>query len=104
MKNQISKLSMILIGFIGGVAFLISCGSDSTNDVAAADVPVIDDQMYCTSNAFIVDETSTTDTLFCMKQSTKVQQRYKSLAGVYAEDWIMVDMQLSTGSMYLFYK
>lgn len=104
MKNQLSKLSMILIGFIGGLAFLISCGDDSTNDATAADVPVIDDQMFCSSNAFIVDETSTTDTLFCMKQSTKVQQRYKSLAGIYAEGWIMVDMQLSTGSIFLFYK
>jgi hypothetical protein len=104
MKNHLSGLSLILIGFVGGVAFLISCDSDSNNDVAAADVPVINDQMFCTSDTFIVDQTSTTDTLFCMKQSTKVQQRYKSLAGVYAEDWIMVDMQLSTGSMYLFYK
>ncbi len=104
MKNYLSRLPMILIGFVGGVAFLISCDSDSTNDVAAADVPVINDQMFCTSDTFIVDQTSTTDTLFCMKQSTKVQQRYKSLAGVYAEGWIMVDMQLSTGSMYLFYK
>ena len=104
MKNHLSGLSMILIGFVGGVAFLISCDSDSNNDVAAADVPVINDQMFCTSDTFILDQTSATDTLFCMKQSTKVQQRYKSLAGVYAEDWIMVDMQLSTGSMYLFYK
>ncbi len=104
MKNHLSGLSLIVIGFVGGVAFLISCDSDSNNDVAAADVPVINDQMFCTSDTFIVDQTSTTDTLFCMKQSTKVQQRYKSLAGVYAEDWIMVDMQLSTGSMYLFYK
>jgi len=104
MKNQLSNLSMILIGFIGGVAFLISCGEDSTNDANAADVPDINDQMFCSSNAFVVDETSTTDTLYCMKQSTKVQQRYKSLAGIYAEGWIMVDMQLSTGSMFLFYK
>lgn len=104
MKNHLSGLSLIVIGFVGGVAFLISCDSDSNNEVAAADVPVINDQMFCTSDTFIVDQTSTTDTLFCMKQSTKVQQRYKSLAGVYAEDWIMVDMQLSTGSMYLFYK
>ena len=104
MNNHLSGLSLIVIGFVGGVAFLISCDSDSTNDVAAADVPVINDQMFCTSDTFIVDQTSTTDTLFCMKQSTKVQQRYKSLAGVYAEDWIMVDMQLSNGSMFLFYK
>jgi len=104
MKNQLSNLSMILIGFIGGIAFLISCGEDSTNDANAADVPDINDQMFCSSNAFIVDQTSTTDTLYCMKQSTKVQQRYKSLAGIYAEGWIMVDMQLSTGSMFLFYK
>lgn len=105
MKNQLSKLSLAFIGFVAGVAFLISCGNDSTNDASAADVPVIDDQMYCTANEFIADQTSNADTLFCMKESTKVQQRYKSLAGVYAEDWIMVDMQLSgTGSMYLFYK
>jgi hypothetical protein len=104
MKKQLSNLHMILIGFIGGLAFLISCGEDSTNDAAAADVPDINDQMFCSSNAFVVDETSTTDTLYCMKQSTKVQQRYKSLAGIYAEGWIMVDMQLSTGSMFLFYK
>ena len=95
---------MIVIGFIGGVTFLISCDNDSANDAVAADLPVIDDQMLCTSNNFILDETSTTDTLFCMKQSTKVQQRYKSLAGIYAEDWVMVDMQLGTGSMFLFYK
>ena len=104
MKNQPSKLSMILFGFIGGLAFLISCDNGSTNDAVAADVPVIDDQMFCSSSSFIVDETSAVDTLFCMKQSTKVQQRYKSLAGIYAEGWIMVDMQLSTGSMFLFYK
>ena len=72
MKNHLSGLSLILIGFVGGVAFLISCDSDSNNDVAAADVPVINDQMFCTSDTFIVDQTSTTDTLFCMKQSTKV--------------------------------
>lgn len=95
-----------LLGFVAGLIFLISCGSDEsvTINSASADVPVINDQMFCTSNAFIVDEKSTIDTLFCMKQSTKVQQRYKSLAGIYAEDWIMVDMQLATGSMYLFYK
>lgn len=106
MKKQLSRLSIALLGFVGGVAFLINCGGDSgaVVNTAAADVPVINDQMFCTSNAFIVDETSATDTLFCMKQSTKVQQRFKSLAGVYAEDWIMVDMQLSTGSMFLFYK
>ena len=105
MNNIQSKLSFVFLGFVAGVAFLVSCGGDGlpVND-AVADVPVINDQMYCTSNSFIVDETSNTDTLFCMKQSTKVQQRYKSLAGVYAEDWIMVDMQLSTGSMFLFYK
>ena len=102
MKNQ---LLMIIVGFIAGIAFLISCDGDSTNDADAADVPAITDQMVCSSNTFILDETSTTDTLFCMKQSTKVQQRYKSLAGIYAEDWVMIDMQLSsTGSMYLFYK
>jgi len=106
MTNQLSKISSALLGFVAGVAFLISCGGGDSltiND-AVADVPVINDQMFCTSNAFIVDETSNSDTLFCMKQSTKVQQRYKSLAGIYAEDWIMVDMQLSTGSMFLFYK
>jgi len=57
MKNQLSNLSMILIGFIGGIAFLISCGEDSTNDANAADVPDINDQMlikrfYSRSNKY----------------------------------------------------
>ena len=106
MKNHLSKLSMLLIGFVGGVAFLISCGSDSTNDVAAADVPVIDDQMFCTSNTFIVDETSTTDTLFCMKQSTKVKQTINNMSEIYAEGWVLIQLadNIAGSSTLLFYK
>lgn len=42
MKNNLSKLSMILIGFVGGVSFLISCGGDDSSTANAAD-PVAKD-------------------------------------------------------------
>ena len=119
MKNQMSKLSLVLIGFIGGIAFLISCGgggSEGTsvslpglpiNEADAGALPVINDQMYCTGNPYyMLDETndstvSTVSGLSCIKQSTKVQQKYNSLAGVYAEGWVMVEIETA---QYLFYK
>ena len=119
MKNQMSKLPLVLIGFIGGIAFLISCGggSDGTsvslpiNDADAGTLPVINDQMFCQGTLpFMLDETNDGTVsrvwLTCMKQSTKVQQKYNSLAGVYAEGWIMVEMEVMVGTdgTYLFYK
>ena len=35
MKNHLSKLSLMLIGFIGGVAFLISCGDGGDSAIAS---------------------------------------------------------------------
>jgi len=102
MKNQLSKLSMILIGFISGVAFLISCGGDRTiNDADAGALPDISDQMLCIGNTSLIDENSVS-TMSCMKQSTKVKEVFDNLAGIYAEDWILVEMQ--SNGMFLFYK
>jgi hypothetical protein len=42
MINHLSKLSMILIGFVGGVSFLIGCGGGDSSTANAAD-PVAKD-------------------------------------------------------------
>lgn len=121
MKNHLSKLSLVLIGFVGGVAFLISCGGGDSantvlpdipiNDADAGALPVINDQMYCVSGIspnLIVDETyifnqaSSPYAVECMKQSTKVKQQFNNLAEIYAEGWIMVEM--GGAAAFLFYK
>ena len=132
MKNQLSKLSLVLIGFIGGVAFLINCGGggdtttvsipglpeipvpDLINEADAGALPVISDQMLCYAYQpqSITDENQV-DMMRCMKQSTKVQELFDNLSGIYAEGWILINFvnfshsgNLSSQSniQYLFYK
>ena len=114
MNDQLSKLSIGLLGFVAGVAFLISCGGGGDTGVslpindADANAPQINDQMFCSAKSLdMVDETSVADTLTCMNQSNKVRQTYKSLAEVYAEGWIMVQIAGTsnvTAVTLLFYK
>lgn len=112
MRNQLTKLSIAFLGFIAGIAFLINCGgSSSINNAVAGTLPVINDQMFCaglySQNAMVEDSSvgNVGDTLVCMKQSSKVEVRYQSLAGVYAENWIMISMEgYGTVGQYLFYK
>ena len=118
MHNRLSNLSIGLLGFVAGVAFLVSCGGGDSTGVslpinnANANVPQITDQMICYTEAGInwaIDETYVANPagLPCMKQSTKVKQVFNNLSEVYAEGWVMVQasgFSASNVGAFLFYK
>ena len=114
MKNHTSKLSLIFFGFIGGIAFLISCGGSGSSSVglpindADADVPVISDQMFCIGGINSVIDENATNQISCMKQSTKVKETYNNLSGPYSEGWILISNttygSVAANMTYLFYK
>jgi len=39
MKNHLSNLSMVFIGFVAGIAFLISCGGNGSGSDSTTFVP-----------------------------------------------------------------
>ena len=53
MKNNLSKLSMILIGFVGGLSFLISCGGGDSSSANAADTVTKDYYLVDAANVTV---------------------------------------------------
>lgn len=90
--TKVSQLPSILAGFIGGMAFLISCGGGSggvTNEVSAQ-VPT--EQMYCTSNNRLVAPTGINNEidvypLRCYDSNGNLNNNTSTLADYYAQGW-----------------
>lgn len=115
MRDLMSKIPLVLSGLIGGVAFLISydmTGLDFSNNdeyflinsAAADQLPKVTDQMVCHAGKIlpVLNQHNSTKSLTCMKQSTKKNQGYNNLADIFAEGWVVID--INNSNVWLFYK
>ena len=108
--NIRSKFSYVVAGFVGGMAFLISCGggsSGSSLSEAVAEVPV--NQMICyQTSGFLVDwdpsplaiKPVPQDSLACY--GTDGTNRITSLDTVYSEGWRNQAITLTGGIVWIF--
>lgn len=103
MKNIISKFSFVLVGFISGVVLLISfdridigSGINVIHDADAGTLPQtqVSDQMVCHAGKIltVLNKNYSKKSLTCMKRSTRETHDYNNLADIYAEGWIVVDI------------
>lgn len=103
MKNIISKISLVLAGFISGVVLLISFDRIDTgsgiaviHNVDASTLPQTQatDQMVCHAGKIltVLNKNYSKKSLTCMKRSTLATHDYNNLADIYAEGWIVVDI------------
>lgn len=101
MKDIISKLSLVITGIVSGVALLISSNGtsisiDMINDAEAGTLPQVQvtDQMVCHAGKIltVLNKNYSTRSLTCMKRSTQATHYYDNLADIYAEGWIVVDI------------
>jgi hypothetical protein len=102
MKQKIFMVIMIITAF----SFPLESNAQGKN----SGVPQITDQMMCVTNMSggdVLNETTTTS-LICMKQSTKVQQIFSNMAEVFADGWVTMSISADGtsvgGTWYLFYK
>jgi len=101
-----SKLYLVLIGFISGVSLLVSFGGTR----AGSDISIINsavaqpfqqaqltDQMVCHIGKIltVLNKNYSSKSLTCLKRSSRMNQSYNNLAEVYAEGWIVVDINNS---------
>ena len=93
MKNIISKFPLILVGFISGVVLLISI---DRIDADAGTLPQaqVTDQMVCHAGKIltVLNKNYSKKSLTCMKRSTRATHNYNNLGDIYAEGWIVVDI------------
>jgi len=101
MKNIISKFSLVLTGFISGAALLIGSngdgfGIDVVNDAEAETLSQVQvaDQMVCHAGKIltVLNKNYSKKSLTCMKRSTQSTHDYNNLADIYAEGWIVIDI------------
>ena len=90
MKNIISKLSLVLIGYISGVVLSTSFNSEAGTLPQAQ----VADQMVCHAGKIltVLNKNYSKKSLTCMKRSTQATHEYNNLAEIYAEGWIVVDI------------
>ena len=94
-----SKLPILLTGFISAVAFLISF-----DGIGAESQPQVKDQMVCHAGKIltVLNKNYSKKSLTCMKRSTQANQDYNNLADIYAEGWIIID--INNANVWLFNK
>jgi hypothetical protein len=101
MKRVMSSLSHLLVGFISGLALLTSFGlaeasstSESIEKVGSNPLYRATDQMVCHVGKIltVLNENHSKKSLTCMKRSTRKTHDYNNLADIYAEGWIVVDI------------
>lgn len=97
MKNNISKLFLVLVGYVSGVALLIGFGGmDIISNADAETLPQaqVTDQMVCHAGKIltVLNKNYSKKSLTCMKRSTRATHDYNNLADIYAEGWIVVDI------------
>jgi len=90
MKDFISKLQFILVRSAFGIALLISFNSEA-GTLPQSEVA---DQMVCHVGKIltVLNKNYSTRSLTCMKRSTQATHYYNNLADIYAEGWIVVDI------------
>jgi len=101
MKKTVFKFSLVLAGFISGMALLIGSTGigfsvDIINDVEAGTLPQVQvkDQMVCHVGRIlaVLNKNYSSRSLTCVKRSTQATHYYNNLAVIYAEGWIVVDI------------
>jgi len=101
MKIIMPSLPHLLAGFISGLALLISFGLAEANPTIesienAGSNPLYQatDQMVCHVGKIltVLNENHSKKSLTCMKRSTRKTHDYNNLADIYAEGWIVVDI------------
>ncbi len=105
-----SKISYVIAGFVGGVAFLVSCsGGSGGGPISDAEAAVSANQMYCEGATSLWQGASNgipniADALVCYE--TNGTGRSISIADAYAEGWrIQLMAAASTaGLRYIFEK
>ncbi|MCK5396024.1 MAG: hypothetical protein KAJ32_08535 [Gammaproteobacteria bacterium] len=111
MKNIITKFSLAISGFILGMAWLIgysgtSPSIDMIKNAEAGTLPQaqISDQMVCHAGKIltVLNKNYSTKSLTCMKRSTQTNHDYNNLAEIYAEGWIVID--INNANTWLFNK
>jgi len=88
--ERIFNLSKIAIGFVGGVAFIVSCGGDYTNQAEAFN---IQSQLFCVrtgssilNTVFEESVSAAGQALDCIDSSGNSYVR-SNLADIYADGW-----------------
>ena len=121
MKKIISKFPLFLTGFVGAAAFLMNIGGIGTgssvdqdinssgryltiNNARAETLPQVKDQMVCHAGKIlpVLNQNHSTKSLTCMKQSTQKSQGYNNLAEIFAEGWVVID--INNTNIWLLYK
>ena len=101
MTIVMSSLPHLLIGSISGLALLTSFGLAEANSTIdsiekAGSNPLYQatDQMVCHVGKIltVLNEHHSKKSLTCMKRSTRKTHDYNNLADIYAEGWIVVDI------------
>ena len=90
MKNLVSKLQIMLVGSVSGLALLISFVSEAGTLSQAK----VTDQMICHSGKIltVLNKNYSKKSLTCMRRSTQDTYEYNNLAEIYAEGWVVVDI------------
>jgi hypothetical protein len=90
MKNIISKLQFILVRSAFGIALLISFNSEAVT-LPQSEVA---DQMVCHAGKIltVLNKNYSKKSLTCVKRSTQSTYDYNNLAEIYAEGWIVIDI------------
>ncbi len=95
----------LFLGFVGGVVFIASCGSEYANKAVASSVS---DQLFCErlsstilSHAFVGEVYAAPESLSCIDSSDNAYYRY-NLQEIYQLGWRV--QLISNGSEYVFIK
>lgn len=101
MKQKIFMAAMIITAL--SLPFEINAKGNTTG------VPQITDQMICVTgfDGNSVLNEATTNSMICMKQSTKARQIFNNMSEIFAEGWITMSISVDGsvgGSYFIFYK
>jgi len=113
MKTPIQKAPTVFLGFVGGVIFIISCGSgtnDSLINKVDAAVPETVDQMVCKVwHQKLFEQTSQDSITFpdfeCqLKSETMPTKRYINVSAVFADGWTVISAGGGSTGILVFHK
>jgi len=112
MRVNTKSVPAIILGFVAGVVFLISCSSGSNSPVGEVDasVPQTTDQMVCKAwvdNWFVAGTGpgEVEKNVECQLQSeTTTTKRYTTLSSILSDGWTVISAGGSYTTFMVFYK
>ena len=110
MKVLTKGATASVLGFVAGIMFIISCGSENNNSLVSevsASVPQTTDQMVCKAwvDNWFVEGTDSFDNIECqIKSETTTTNRYKTLSDIFADGWTVISAGGSYTTFMVFYK